>query len=219
MRQDEGRSVKEIARLIGVSASSVSRWVRDIELTEEQHAALQERNRLHWRQRLARAAMSAKALERRRAWQREGRRKTREENHVFTAGCMLYWAEGSRSRNRLVFTNSDPEMIQFFVGFLRSAFALPAERIRVTCNLFVDHAERQHEIEEFWLEITGLPRPCLYRSTVNRYSRYSQKKRKNKLPYGTCRIAVHSTEIAQTIYGSIQEVAGFDRPEWLDMPA
>ena len=27
-----------------------------------------------------------------------------------------------------------------------------------------------------------------------------------------------STEIAQTIYGSIQELAGFDRPEWLDMP-
>lgn len=80
MRQDEGRSVKEIARLIGVSASSVSRWVRDIELTEEQHAALQERNRLHWRQCLARAAKSAKALERRKAWQREGRRKTREEN-------------------------------------------------------------------------------------------------------------------------------------------
>jgi hypothetical protein len=28
---------------------------------------------------------------------------------------------------------------------------------------------------------------------------------------------VNSTEIAQTIYGSIQELAGFDRPEWLDM--
>jgi hypothetical protein len=30
---------------------------------------------------------------------------------------------------------------------------------------------------------------------------------------------VYSTEIAQTIYGSIQELAGFDRPEWVDMPA
>jgi hypothetical protein len=29
---------------------------------------------------------------------------------------------------------------------------------------------------------------------------------------------VHSMEIAQTIYVSIQELAGFDRPEWLDMP-
>jgi len=53
---------------------------------------------------------------------------------------------------------------------------------------------------------------------LNRYSRYSQKKRRNKLPYGTFRVVVNSTEIAQTIYGSIQEFAGFDRPEWLDMP-
>ena len=35
------------------------------------------------------------------------------------------------------------------------------------------------------------------------------------LPYGTCRLSVCSTEIVQTIYGSIQELGGFDRPEWL----
>lgn len=37
-----------------------------------------------------------------------------------------------------------------------------------------------------------------------------------KLPYGTCRLVVHSTQVVQTIYGSIQEYGGFDRPEWLD---
>jgi hypothetical protein len=83
---------------------------------------------------------------------------------------------------------------------------------------FADHEARQHEIEEFWLRTVGLPRASLCKSTVNQCSRYSQKKRKNKLPFGTCRIVVHSTEIAQAIYGSIQELAGFDRPEWLDMP-
>jgi hypothetical protein len=56
----------------------------------------------------------------------------------------------------------------------------------------------------------------LRRSTINHYSKYSQKKRTNKLPYGTARLSVHSTEIVQTIYGSIQELGGFDRPEWLD---
>jgi transposase-like protein len=61
MRRDEGRSIKEIARLLGVSSSSVSHWVRDVELTDAQHSALQARNRLHERQRLARAAMAAKA--------------------------------------------------------------------------------------------------------------------------------------------------------------
>jgi predicted transcriptional regulator len=218
MRRDEGRSIKEIASLLGVSKSSVSLWVRDIELTAEQHEALQARNGLHERQRLARAVMSENARRRRCDAQAEGRRRAKEEDRLYLAGCMLYWAEGSRNRNRLVFTNSDPEMVRLFVTFLRRAFGLPPERFRLTCNLFADHEERQLQIEQFWLGITELPPASLCKSTINRYSRYSQKKRKNKLPFGTCRIVVFSTEITQTIYGSIQELAGFDRPEWLDMP-
>ena len=37
------------------------------------------------------------------------------------------------------------------------------------------------------------------------------------LPYGTARLALHSTFIVQSIYGAIQEYAGIDRPEWLDL--
>jgi hypothetical protein len=86
----------------------------------------------------------------------------------------------------------------------------------IHCNLFADHLARQREIEQFWLDTLQLPPTALRKSIVNVYSKYSQKKRDNKLPYGTCRLVVHSTEIVQTIYGSIQEYGGFDRPEWLD---
>jgi len=88
--------------------------------------------------------------------------------------------------------------------------------IRVTCNLFADHVERQHEIEQFWLDVVGLPATSLCKSTVNTYSKYSKKKRQNKLPCGTCRLTVNRTRIVQSIYGSIQEYAGFDRPAWLE---
>jgi hypothetical protein len=127
---------------------------------------------------------------------------------------MLYWAEGDKGRNAVRLANSDPAVIRFFAEFLRVEFGVPDEQFRVTCNLFTDHESRQREVEDFWLATLGLRRTSLCKSIVNRYSRYSQKKRKNKLPYGTCRLAVHSTEILQTIYGSIQELAGFDRPEW-----
>lgn len=86
----------------------------------------------------------------------------------------------------------------------------------LSCNLFADHEDRQREIEAYWLGRVGIPRSALRKSTVNRYSKYSQKKRTNKLPYGTCTLRVHSTRIVQTICGSIQEYGGFDHPEWLD---
>jgi hypothetical protein len=129
---------------------------------------------------------------------------------------MLFWAEGSRRRDAVQITNSDPELLRLFTRFLRTSFDVRDDAMRVTCHLFADHLERQTEIEQHWLDVLGLPRSCLTKSSVNVYSKYSLKKRRNKLPYGTCRVTVSSTRLVQTLYGSIQEYGGFDRPEWLD---
>jgi hypothetical protein len=130
-------------------------------------------------------------------------------------GCMLFWAEGSRSVNSVKMTNSDPALLRLFVEFLRHHFGVPDEKFRVWCNLFADHFERQQSIEQFWLDEFKLPRSCLTKSTVNVYSPYSKRKRKGRLPYGTCRVSVNDVRIAQHLYGAIQEYGGFERPEWL----
>lgn len=197
---------------LGVSKSTVSLWVRDIELTETQYAAL--RRRMGGRIEGSRAN-ALRGLERRRGEQKLGRAEARRGDVLHAAGCMLYWAEGSRDRNRVMFVNSDPAMVAFLLHFLRTYYGVPDAKITVTCNLFADHAERQFEVEQFWLEALRLPRTCLRKSTVNRYSKYSKKRRRNKLPYGTCRLTVCDTRIAQSIYGGIQEYAGFEREEWL----
>jgi hypothetical protein len=75
---------------------------------------------------------------------------------------------------------------------------------------------RQREIERFWLDIAGLPETCLCKSSVNVYSKYSQRKRRNTLPYGTCRISVSRTRIVRNVYGGIQEIGGFTREAWLE---
>ena len=129
---------------------------------------------------------------------------------------MLFWAEGSRSRNSVCFTNSDPAMVRFFLDFLVQAIGVQRDTVRIELNLFADHRGRQEAIEDFWLRHLELPRRCMRASTVNVYSRYSKKKRTNRLPYGTCRLAVHSTQVVQHLYGAIQEYGGFERPEWLD---
>jgi hypothetical protein len=101
-------------------------------------------------------------------------------------------------------------------GKLRECYAAPDERLRATRNLFADHLPSQRAIEQFWLDTLGLPRACLLPSVVNVFSKYSQKKRRNKLPYGTCKLAYNDTATVQSIYGAIQEYAGFDRTAWLD---
>ena len=186
-RREHGLSVKRLARMLGVSQSTVSLWVRDIELTPEQRAKLRAAAVSGG------AARTALGLARRRHAQECGKEAARTKDPLHVAGCMLYWAEGSRNRHAVEFVNSDPAMVAFFLGFLRSCFAVPDRKLRIACNLFADHLQRQQEIEQFWLRVLGLPRACLRKSTVNRYSKYSQKKRRNKLPYGTCRLLANDT--------------------------
>ena len=50
LRREKGASIKDIAHRVGVSKSSVSMWVRDIELTPKQQAALAARNVAYNRQ-------------------------------------------------------------------------------------------------------------------------------------------------------------------------
>ena len=216
LRSDEGHSIKEIARLVGVSRSSVSLWVRDVPLTPRQVENLLQKNPAYNKQLRGANRIAETSRARRASYQEEGRLLARTSDALHAAGAMLYWAEGDKgSKNAARLSNSDPEVLRFFLRFLRTYFDVPDEKLRVTCHLFADHIARQREIEQFWLDICDLPDRCLCKSFVNVYSKHSQRKRVNKLPYGTARVTVHSTEVVQSIFGSIQEYGGFERPEWL----
>jgi transposase-like protein len=216
LRREEGAAIGEIARRVGVSKSSVSIWVRDIELSAAQHEALVQRNPAYNRQLSGWTRLAERRRVERQGFQEDGRRRARLRDPEFVAGCMLYWAEGSKERNQLQFTNSDPAMARFFVDFLKRYFDLRGDQIRITCHLYADHLEKQNGVEQFWLTTLGLPQVSLRKSVVNVYSKYSKRKRVGNLPFGTCRVVVSNTRVAQTIFGAIQELGGFTREAWLE---
>jgi transcriptional regulator with XRE-family HTH domain len=214
LRAREGLSINVIASRLGVAQATVSLWVRDIELTPEQQGVMMAS--AYRRQSAARERTAAKRRRARLAYQEAGRDLARRGDVLHAAGCMLYWAEGDKGRNQARLSNSDPDLLRFFVEFLRRYFDVEDDDIRVTCHLFADHVEKQRDIEAFWLETLGLTERSLCKSFVNVYSVASKKKRVNLLPYGTCRVSVSRTSVVQSIYGSIQQYGSFERPEWLD---
>jgi DNA-binding transcriptional ArsR family regulator len=209
----QGRSIREIERALGVSRSSVSGWVRHIQLKEEEQVALAARVGQGRLEAAARKSDAARLL--RAQFQADGRERARNSTSSYAMGCMLYWAEGTKSRWSASMSNSDCDLLRLFAEFLRVHFEVSDESMRVHCHLFADHAVRQREIEKHWLTTLALPESCLRKTIVNAYSKYSSKKRTNKLPFGTSKLSVHSTKIVHTILGSIQEYGAFDRPEWL----
>jgi hypothetical protein len=92
-------ALRTIAERLGVSKSSVSLWVRDIELTAEQQAMLLAENPVRNGQLLGMRVRRQRCREQRIDAQRHGRELVRLGDPAFAAGCMLYWAEGSKSRN------------------------------------------------------------------------------------------------------------------------
>lgn len=207
---------KRIARVLSVSPASAFAWTRDIALTPEQVA----RNRVHEADPAVIAARAAtwrrKNRERRLAFQDEGRVRARTADPLHQAGCMLYWAEGTKERNCAKLANSDPHMVRFFVRFLRECFRVRNEHLSLRLNVYLGNDLALGDIEAYWLEVLGLPTSALRRHSIDHFPASSSGRKRNKLPYGVCTVRAGSTRIVQHIYGAIQEYADFDEPRWVD---
>jgi hypothetical protein len=215
--REDGMPIKRIASALGVF-----HWTRDIELAAEQRLqnlrgplGPQDPERVKKRATTWRLRCQRKRLE----YQREGRTRARERDALHIAGCMLYWAEGSKSRNTVRFANSDPSMVKFFCHFLRVSLGVKSGEITVRLNVYTGNGLSLRSIEDHWLKTLSLSRSALRGHTLNHTPTSSSGKKTNRLPYGVCSITVlKSTHLVQHIYGAIQEYAGFDEPRWLDGP-
>jgi transposase-like protein len=217
LRMADGLSIRDIATRLGVSKSSVSLWVRDVALTAEQEAALQANDPVRNGRLIGTQVYQERCRRRRREAQEHGRAVARAGDPVHRGGCMLYWAEGSKTRNCVQLVNADPDLLATFLNFLRTCYAVPARAVTFSVNCFLGNGLSLAEVETWWLARLGLPGTCLRKAVVNRPSSASRGRRGHVLPYGTGRVSVHSTDVIQSIYGAIQEYAGIDRPEWLDL--
>jgi hypothetical protein len=160
----QGMPLKQIATALGVSPSSVCYWTRDITLNAEQRqrnlrgpTGPQDPERVTRRA----AAWRQRAQARRLEYQVEGRARAQEGDPLHMAGCLLYWAEGRKSRNTLTFANSDVNMVRFFAGFLRESLGVQSEEITLRLNVYTGNGLSVPEIEDHWLDALSLTRTAL----------------------------------------------------------
>jgi len=210
-----GVPMKQIASRLKVSPASVHAWTKDISLTQAQREELRKANRPSI---MARAS-AWRDLHRgkRLGYQNEGRVRARQGDGLHQAGCMLYWAEGTKNRNTLQLANSDAHLLRFFCRFLRESVGVRSADLTISLNVYLSNGLDLAAIEEYWLGALGLPRSCLRKHQLNHPPTSSAGRKKGKLPYGVCTLRVRrSTRLVQHIYGAIQEYADFSEPQWLD---
>ena len=114
-----GRSYGEIMRVVNVSKSTLSLWLRDLPLTPDEQGQL-ESNIVQGR-RTRGAANRARRTAREAAAIAEARAQVPSlaQSELFVAGVAAYWCEGAKTKPwrtaaRVQFINSDPGLIQLF---------------------------------------------------------------------------------------------------------
>lgn len=153
----QGFSFGEIAKKLKIAKSTAHLWVKRVELNEE---ALKELNN----KRIFARLKGLKVLKENRERRKKDIKKlamlsvnniklNREIKKLLCS--FLYWGEGSKNTNSLIFTNSDPIMIKSFLTLLRTSFELDENKFRALVHIHEYHNEK--DIKNYWSIITNIP--------------------------------------------------------------
>jgi len=169
-----------IAAELGVARSTVSLWVRDVTFVAQPRNRGAPSHRVHPQ----RAARLREIEELRSEGVARIGELSRKEHLV--AGVALYAGEGTKRDGAVRFSNCDPAMVAFFLGWLRSFFAVDEARLRL--RLYLHQGLDLEAANDFWSGLTDIP-PSQFGAPYRAVADSSI--RSNKHPFG-CPTVIYS---------------------------
>lgn len=136
-----------------------------------------------------------------------GKIKASENELLHIKGCILYWAEGDKSKNLFGFTNCDVEAHRIMVSFLRCYFPEISKKLKARIA-FYPGGKPYEEIKKFWSEELNIPSECFNKATDR--SKYYSTPKVNKYPNGVLQLQLSSTEVVNHIFGAVNHYVGKD---------
>jgi hypothetical protein len=201
----QGLDYAEIVARLGVSKSSVSLWVRDLPrpprvAPEECDRRTAERMRRYWAaERPVRAARRAAA-----SAAAASSISGLTDREIVIAGAVAYWCEGAkngqrRQANRVIFVNSDPELISFFLLFLDT---VGVSRSDLAFQLHIHETAEVESAERFWLSLTGACPEQFRKTSLKHPNPMTTRKNTGDDYHGCLRVEVRrSCELYRQIEG------------------
>nr|WBO78477.1 hypothetical protein SBE_002088 [Streptomyces sp. SBE_14.2] len=182
----QGWTYDRIQAELGCSKSSISLWVRDLPSPERQppdtSAARLGVQRAVENRRAAREEM------RNRAYAQVGSLTPRE---LFLIGVGLYWSEGAKAKpgahRRVIFVNSDPNMIRVFLSWL-DLLGVEPERRRFSVN--IHESADIPAAESYWAEQVGIQVGDLLKTSLKKHNPRTNRTNTGEGYHGCLRVAV-----------------------------
>ncbi len=200
----QGISMGEIAKTLKVAKTSVSYWVRDIELTSKQKNKLNKNGH------------SIEAIEKRRVARISNTRKKRQlimqnagievsqlsSDSLWCVGVALYWGEGGKTQQTARVSNSDPSVIKIMMRFFEKYSGIQKSKFHAHVHTF-SHKNAKKAVT-YWSKISGIPQNKFFKTYVKQSS--ASLKKRETLPYGTMQIYIHDTVFFFRLMGWIEKL-------------
>lgn len=190
LRTEDKLSYSAIKQKLGVPKSTLSYWLRELPLDEDQIKALQ---RTSWkkgeasRERYRNTMRQKKQLLEERFYENYSKEFDDLSKEVFfVAGLMLYLGEGDKKvSHRIALSNTDPKLIVFFIHWLEDYFDTKKSEIRIQLHLY-ENMDLEKE-QNFWQNTLGLPDSQFYKMSVRKLQKTSFSY-KDSIRHGTCEV-------------------------------
>jgi hypothetical protein len=200
----QGKSYSQIKKILGLSKSTLSCWLRNYPLSKQRIRELRDWNE----QRIERC--------------RETKQKKKEirlntfyqqqkkiifpinQREFYLAGLFLYWGEGAKTKTTILsLSNTDPSIIKFFIRWLIKILEVPKEEIKIHLHLYRD-MDIKREIE-FWrknlnISVGQFTKPYIKKSS------YKSINHKGTFGHGTCNASFGNARLTEKILMAIKAI-------------
>lgn len=207
-----GKSYSEILTDIPVAKSTLSLWLRSVNLSKKQKQTLTlKKLQACWR---GGEVKKRKRIERSNEIIKQAKNDVGEvsDRDLWLAGIMLYWAEGSKEKEYspgtgLIFGNSDVSMVRFYLQWLKKCLLISENRLVFEIYIHETHKDKIENVRQFWSEKTGLPL-YLFKRVYFKKNKVNGNRKNKGIDYnGLLRITVReSSSLNRRVAGWIEGI-------------
>lgn len=205
----QGYTYGQIRRELNLAKSTLSDWLKNLPLSEEQLSLL-SKNRDNSRdirvERFRQAAKNKRLLRLTKLFNTQKKRLLPlSERELLMAGLFLYWGEGNKQRGRVAVSNTDPRVIQFAMYWMNKILKVPKRKMGILLHLYSD-MDNQVEME-FWSQTLGIPKEQFKTPYIKKSTREGLSYK--GFGHGTCNLICLDSALAEKIAMSIKAIAGY----------
>ena len=205
----QGKTYGQIKRELGLAKSTLSDWLRNLPLDQEQIKLLAKNKELakDIRIEIFRTTFKNKRLKKLKSVLEKQSKELLplSKKELFLAGIFLYWGEGDKKHGRISISNTDPRVVKFSLYWMIKILKIPKNVIKANLHLYKDM--NVQEAIEFWSQELNLPKEQFRKPYIKKTNREGLTYK--SFGHGTCRLYAGSVQLSEQVAMSIKAISDY----------